>query len=75
MNLQLGIIFQSSQLKWANELSERKWKAKFKEWKFDKNISATDMNMVLAKAEKRTREEGKDTGFFPCRNSNLSRNN
>jgi hypothetical protein len=35
-----------------------------KEWKFDKKISATDMRMVVAKGEKRARDEGKDTTFF-----------
>ena len=45
-------------------LSERKWKEKLKEWKFDKKISTTDMRIVVAKAEKRARNEGKDTTFF-----------
>ena len=44
-------------------LSERKWKEKLKEWKFDKKISTTDMRIVVAKAEKRARNEGKDTTF------------
>jgi hypothetical protein len=44
--------------------SERKWKAKLKEWNFDKNISAPDMNVLVAKAEKRLHEEGKETVFF-----------
>jgi hypothetical protein len=43
--------------------SERKWKEKLTEWKFDKNIPATDMN-VVAKAEKRLHEEGKETVFY-----------
>jgi hypothetical protein len=46
------------------EYSERKWKEKLKEWRFEKNISATDMNIIVAKAEKRVREEGKETVFF-----------
>jgi hypothetical protein len=46
------------------ENSERKWKEKLKEWRFEKNISATDMNIIVAKAEKRVREEGKETVFF-----------
>lgn len=44
--------------------SERKWKTKLKEWRFDKKISTTDMSIVVAKAGKRAREEGKDTIFF-----------
>ena len=44
--------------------SERKWKEKLTEWKFDKNISATDMNVLVAKAEKRLHEEGKETVFY-----------
>lgn len=43
--------------------SERKWKEKLTEWNFDKNISATDMNVLVAKAEKRLHEEGKETVF------------
>jgi hypothetical protein len=35
-----------------------------KEWKFDKKISATDMRIIVAKAEKRARDDGKDTTFF-----------
>jgi tetratricopeptide (TPR) repeat protein len=35
-----------------------------KTWNFDKNVSATDMGIVAAKAEKRAREEGKETIFF-----------
>ncbi len=41
--------------------SERKWKDKVKEWNFDKNISARDMSIVVAKVGKRVRDEGKDT--------------
>ena len=37
---------------------------KLKKWKFDKNRSASDMNIILSKAEKRVREEGKETVFF-----------
>jgi len=44
--------------------SVRKWKEKLKEWKFEKNVSASDMTIVLAKAEKRAREEGKETAIF-----------
>jgi hypothetical protein len=46
------------------QYSERKWKEKLKEWNFDKNISAIDMSVIVAKAEKRLHEEGKETVFF-----------
>jgi phosphotransacetylase len=42
----------------------RKWKEKLKEWRFDKYISASDMDIVVAKAAKRSRDEGKETIFF-----------
>ncbi|PQE10462.1 hypothetical protein CJF30_00010429 [Rutstroemia sp. NJR-2017a BBW] len=41
----------------------RKWKDKLKEWKFDKNLSIKDMQVVVAKQQKRAREE-KDTVFM-----------
>ncbi|PQE32582.1 hypothetical protein CJF32_00004115 [Rutstroemia sp. NJR-2017a WRK4] len=41
----------------------RKWKDKLKEWKFDKNLSIKDMQVVVAKQQKRARE-GKDTVFI-----------
>jgi len=44
--------------------SERKWKSKLKEWGFDKHIPAKDMQVLVAKAEKRARDEGKETVFF-----------
>jgi hypothetical protein len=44
--------------------SERKWKEKLKEWNFDKNISSIHMSILVAKAEKRVREDGKETVFF-----------
>ncbi len=47
-----------------SQTSERKWKDKLKEWKFEKNISATDMKVLVAKCGKRKRDEGKDTTFF-----------
>jgi hypothetical protein len=34
-----------------------------KEWNFNKNLPATSMNIMIAKAEKRRREEGKETMF------------
>jgi hypothetical protein len=43
---------------------EQKWKNKLKEWYFEKNQSKEDMQIIVAKAEKRAREEGKETVFF-----------
>jgi hypothetical protein len=43
--------------------SVRTWKAKLKEWGFSKNISIRDKQWIVAKAEKRKLEEGKDTVF------------
>jgi hypothetical protein len=55
----------SVSLLWTNAFcSVRKWKMQLKAWNFDKNVSATDMGIVAAKAEKRAREEGKETIFF-----------
>ena len=34
------------------------------EWHFEKNFAAKDMQVLLTKAEKRAREEGKQTVFF-----------
>jgi hypothetical protein len=42
----------------------RKWKDKLKEWNFDKNISSHDMSIIVAKSDKRARDEGKETDFF-----------
>ncbi|KUJ16030.1 uncharacterized protein LY89DRAFT_783260 [Mollisia scopiformis] len=44
--------------------SERKWKAKLKEWNFVKNVTKAEMKVVVAKAEKRATEDGKDTLFL-----------
>jgi len=44
--------------------SLRKWKMKLKEWNFEKHLSKTDMAVIVAKSEKRLREEGKQTAFF-----------
>ncbi|KUJ17416.1 uncharacterized protein LY89DRAFT_718116 [Mollisia scopiformis] len=44
--------------------SERKWKEKLKSWKFEKNVSSAAMGILIAKSEKRKREEGKETQFF-----------
>lgn len=35
-----------------------------KEWSFDKNLSRSDMTILVAKSEKRAREEGKETVFY-----------
>lgn len=35
-----------------------------KAWGFEKNVPATELATVLAKAEKRKREEGKETRMF-----------
>lgn len=35
-----------------------------KEWGYDKNLNVQGMQILVAKAEKRAREEGKDTVFF-----------
>jgi hypothetical protein len=37
---------------------------KLKEWRFEKNLSKHDMEAIIAKALKRSREESKDTVFF-----------
>ncbi|CZR62804.1 related to cercosporin resistance protein [Phialocephala subalpina] len=44
--------------------SERKWKTKLKEWQFDKNLPLNVMGFVIAKAEKRVRNENKETVFY-----------
>ncbi|CZR60771.1 uncharacterized protein PAC_10667 [Phialocephala subalpina] len=44
--------------------SPRKWKDKLKQWNFDKNLSEKDAKILVAKAEKRAREEGKETEFL-----------
>jgi hypothetical protein len=44
--------------------SQRKWKDKLKEWKYEKNIPASEMSFMSAKSEKRKLEEGKDTTFY-----------
>ncbi len=35
-----------------------------KDWGFEKYVSASDMRILIAKAEKRATEENKDTIFF-----------
>ncbi len=44
--------------------SERKWKMQLKDWGFEKYVSATEMRMLIAKAEKRLIEDNKETIFF-----------
>jgi hypothetical protein len=43
--------------------SERRWKDKFREWGYTKNITRDEMQFVVAK-DKERREEGKDTNWF-----------
>jgi hypothetical protein len=45
-------------------LSERGWKAKLKEWQFEKYLSTAEMKVLLAKGQKRLRDEGKKTTFL-----------
>jgi hypothetical protein len=47
-------------------ISERKRKEKLKGWKFEKNIPAADMGVLVAKCGKRKRDKGKQTKFFHC---------
>jgi hypothetical protein len=44
--------------------SKRKYKMKLKEWNLDKNLSATDMKVILAIASDRAAREGKETVFY-----------
>lgn len=37
---------------------------KIKEWKFEKYLRANDMKIIVVKATKRAREEGKNTVFY-----------
>ncbi|KAH6677575.1 hypothetical protein B0J14DRAFT_560363 [Halenospora varia] len=50
--------------RFTNAVSERKWKEKLKEWRFEKNIPSSAMGILVAKSEKRKREQGKETQFF-----------
>jgi hypothetical protein len=45
-------------------LSKRKFKEKLKEWKVYKYVPAPDMQVILAKASRRTTREGKETVFY-----------
>jgi len=44
--------------------SKRKYKMKLKEWNLEKNLSATDMKVILAKESERAEREGKETVFI-----------
>ncbi len=44
--------------------SPRKWKAKLKDRGFEERLSEGDMEIVVAKMDKRRRETGKDTVVF-----------
>ncbi|KAL2070466.1 hypothetical protein VTL71DRAFT_13492 [Oculimacula yallundae] len=44
--------------------SPRKWKMKLKEWRFEKNLSKNDMEIIVGIARKRSRDESKNTVFF-----------
>jgi hypothetical protein len=45
-------------------LSKRTWKNRLKAWGFEKYLGISDMKFVIDKAEKRAREENKETIFF-----------
>jgi len=44
--------------------SERKFKGKIKEWKFEKNFTAAEMKFITTKQQTRAREQGKLTTFY-----------
>ncbi|KAH8588572.1 ankyrin repeat-containing domain protein [Bisporella sp. PMI_857] len=44
--------------------SKRTWKSKLKEWAYEKNLTSNDMKIISAKADKRKRDDGKDTVFY-----------
>ncbi|KAF8863776.1 hypothetical protein BDZ45DRAFT_88170 [Acephala macrosclerotiorum] len=60
LSVTMMLIAQMHQFK----ASPRKWKEKLREWNFDKNLTKNEMKVVIAKAEKRATEEGKETIFF-----------
>jgi hypothetical protein len=57
-----------SSLKADEYCSERKWKMQLMTWGFAKYVPASHMRILVAKAEKRAREEGKETIFFNGQN-------
>jgi len=47
------------------KLKERTWKKKLvEEWGFEKYVPANEMEFIVSKSEKRSREDGKETVFF-----------
>jgi hypothetical protein len=46
---------------WA---SERKFKEKLKEWKFEKYLNSTEIKFIAAKEESRAKYQGKTTAFY-----------
>ncbi|TVY25108.1 hypothetical protein LHYA1_G005969 [Lachnellula hyalina] len=59
----LPVTMNKIELEHGFKASVRKWKNKLKDWGFDKNIPAQDMQILVAKAEKRARDDGKETIF------------
>jgi hypothetical protein len=47
-----------------HNFSPRKWKAKLKEWDFEKHLSEGEMKIVVAKMDKRRRATAKDAVVF-----------
>ncbi|CZR56273.1 uncharacterized protein PAC_06161 [Phialocephala subalpina] len=60
----LEATMMEMQRKYSFKASLRKWKMQTKEWGFDKNLSKNDMAILVAKAEKRKRDDGKETKFY-----------
>ncbi|KAH7379808.1 hypothetical protein BKA64DRAFT_236943 [Cadophora sp. MPI-SDFR-AT-0126] len=57
-------VMQALEAQHGFKFSLRSWKAKMKEWNFEKNLPANEMAFIAAKADKRKADEGKDTVFF-----------
>ncbi|KAE8443759.1 hypothetical protein EG329_001353 [Mollisiaceae sp. DMI_Dod_QoI] len=53
---------QNIERRFGYQKSVRNWKSKLRDWGFDKNVTI-NMKFMLAKSEKRARDEGKDTEF------------
>lgn len=60
----LANTMQKIEADYGFKACERKWKMQLKDWGFEKYVSASDMRILIAKAEKRSIEENKDTIFF-----------
>jgi len=45
------------------KFKKRTWKKKLEAWGFDKYVPANEMEFIVEKAEKRSREKGKETVF------------